>query len=187
MQRKVKETKMVWLGWLHQESPSCKMKQIRLRQGGGIREIVMPISSTREQVLQTAISLFFPGGKSPCGHQDDMNIELSTFQCTPIENTITTSSGDVIPFTIQNYASNSRCARLKIYLTTCKKVNDKKEKPIVEIDDDFDPNDAHKDDYAMELDGYESDNGLMKSCLTNETQLIGSSHERNVLRQTQNK
>lgn len=184
-QRKVEETKRVWLGWLHQESPSSKMKQIRLKQGGGVREIVIPISSSREQVLQTAVSLFFPGGNSPCGHQDDMNIDLATFQCTPIENTITTSSGDVIPFTIQNYASNSRCTRLKIYLTTCKKVKEETEKPIVEIEDDL--NDAHKYEYAMELDDYASDDGLMKSCLTNETQLIGSSQERNALRQTQNK
>jgi len=156
--------------------------------------------------MSIAVSLFFPEGISPLGQEHDFEFGLATFQCNPITNQVTLSSGEIVSFTLQNYATSSGCSRLKLYLTTCR--NPKKENVYCKIvDDDIVSDDDEYDDdhfgdhdaasYSKEQDNNSkaqkpdefepADNDTEEALLMEDCGLIGTNKQRTELREQQNK
>lgn len=116
-------TKKVYFGWIHQEDPKTKPKQVRFKQGGGVREQSLPLTASRFDVLETAKSFFFPGGQSGLGDAKNMQFALTSFDCEEIGDTVKLPSGKDVPFTVQNYTLSGGFSRVKLYLKSVKKHN----------------------------------------------------------------
>ena len=76
------------VGWHDFEPASQTCKQVRSQHGGGIRHLSLPKSMTVEDILQTALQLFFVAGKKIKGDIGDFEFEIrnvdgsSVGQCT---------------------------------------------------------------------------------------------------------
>ncbi|XP_033752673.1 uncharacterized protein LOC117336293 [Pecten maximus] len=72
-----KHTKKIELGWLHSYGSCNILKQVRSPSGGGTRTIDIDVNSTVSELLNTAIALFFPNGKSKKGNENDFNFYIA--------------------------------------------------------------------------------------------------------------
>ena len=84
----VRENRRIEVGW-HDFDPASQMhKQVRIQNGGGIRHLSVPRSTTVEDILQIALQLFFPDGKNKKGDIGDFEFQIRNFdgssvgQCT---------------------------------------------------------------------------------------------------------
>ena len=84
----VREYRRIEVGW-HDFDPASQMhKQVRIQNGGGIRHLSVPKLMTVEDILQSALQLFFPDGKNKKGDIGDFEFEIRNFdgssvgQCT---------------------------------------------------------------------------------------------------------
>ena len=84
----VRENRRVEVGW-HDFDPASQMhKQVRIQNGGGVRHLSCPKLTTVEDILQSALQLFFPDGKNKKGDVGDFEFEIrnvdgsSVGQCT---------------------------------------------------------------------------------------------------------
>ena len=59
----------VEIGWIHKEDSEAK--QVKAKQGGGTRKVVMDISDGYNEILKEWKNLFFPNGISSKGHESD--------------------------------------------------------------------------------------------------------------------
>lgn len=130
MRRQRASTRTIEIGWLHRQNNETK--QIRTKQGGGTRKVVMDVSSGMDDILQKGKSLFFPQGISTKGPEIDFDFELCDHKLNPVVEDITIS---VIYETL--------CmTRLRFYLSTQPKqeLNDDSEKESYgnNIEDDED-------------------------------------------------
>jgi len=83
-----RENRRIEVGW-HDFDHVCHMhKQVRIQNGGGIRHLSVPKLTTVEDILQSALQLFFPDGKNKKGDIGDFEFEIRSFdgssvgQCT---------------------------------------------------------------------------------------------------------
>lgn len=83
-----KKEKRVDIGWLHGETKH-DMRQIRQKRGGGTRSITLDINTTVADLLDKAVPLFFPEGKSPLGNRDDFIFSIRKFDHTEVESSTT--------------------------------------------------------------------------------------------------
>ena len=95
-------TKKVYIGWIHQETPESKPKQVRPKQGGGVREQNLSLVYTKNKVLQSAIPLFFPDGHSTLGKEKDMQFLLSCYNGEEIGDIVKLPSGEEVPIYCAN-------------------------------------------------------------------------------------
>jgi len=83
-----RENRRIEVGWHDFEPASQTHKQVRSQNGGGIRHLSVPKSMTVEDILQSALQLFFPDGKNKKGDIGDYEFEIrnvdgsSVGQCT---------------------------------------------------------------------------------------------------------
>jgi len=77
---KVKSHRL-YIGWLHRTSSESRYKQIRTKDGGGVRDIYYKEDEdiSVESLQMMASKLFFPQGVSKYGALEDMEIELGNY------------------------------------------------------------------------------------------------------------
>lgn len=71
----------MYIGWLHRSSNESRYKQIKTKDGGGVRDFsyVDDDQITVESLKTKAIKLFFPGGVSKYGSLKDMQLALGNY------------------------------------------------------------------------------------------------------------
>lgn len=114
-------TRKIQVGWLHHDSAQGKYISVRLAKGGGSRTVEMPITATKNEIVPTAIELFFKNGTSQFGPSIDFNFGLANFKNEDISDTLMINEREV-PFTIQNYLEAYKTNKVRLYLTSYPKV-----------------------------------------------------------------
>ena len=71
----------MYIGWLHRSSNDSKYKQVRMKEGGGIRDFTYGDGDdiTVDFLKAKATKLFFPEGASKFGALGEMNPDLGNF------------------------------------------------------------------------------------------------------------
>lgn len=119
-----KKTNKIQLGWLHFDEKKQKFISVRLMKGGGTRDVDIPVTATRDDILKTCIELFFPDGFSEfAGAASGLEFRLANFKNEKIENTLCIGEVEV-PFTLVNYIRAYQTNKVRLYLTSSYKVND---------------------------------------------------------------
>lgn len=111
-------SKKVQIGWLHYDVYDKCFKSVRQAKGGGVRDMTLPLTSTKDDIIQVAKECFFPSGKSTFGTEDSMYFSLANFHKEEIDSSSTSS-----PFTLDWYLQSTKLTRLKLFLTS-KEVQD---------------------------------------------------------------
>lgn len=68
-------------GWIHNDGSD--IKQVRAKQGGGTRKVVMDISGGYKEILKEGKGLFFPNGTSSKGHESEFTFDVWDFKQNP--------------------------------------------------------------------------------------------------------
>ena len=76
-----KKTRKLYLGWLHRSRGQSRYKQVRMKDGGGVRELTYSEDEdiTIDYLKAKATQLFFPLGVSKFGDSSEMNLEMGNF------------------------------------------------------------------------------------------------------------
>ena len=74
------------IGWLHSDDKN-NLKQIRQKKGGGTRSVAVDVSTTVNDLLDQAVTLFFPAGKSSMGTVDEFSFTMRKFDQTEVDST----------------------------------------------------------------------------------------------------
>lgn len=69
----------VTIGWLHFNDSSRSSVQVREPKGRGVCSLDLALHSTRGEILNAGIKLFFKNGASTFGGEEDMDITLYNF------------------------------------------------------------------------------------------------------------
>lgn len=155
--------KKVQLGWKHFKEQEQSYTFVPLIKGGRSRVVEMAVSSSKMDILKTCKDLFFPGGNSIFGNEDNMIFSLTNFKGEKVEDFIRVGREDK-PFNLCNYMEVHKIKTVRLYLQSRK------------IDDsDDDSYDGANDDLPSEFD------------LTQDSLLIGSTMDRQNLVNEQDK
>ena len=75
------KSRRVYFGWLHRSSKESRYKQMKTKDGGGVRDIYYKEDEdiTVEYLKKIASKLFFPEGVSKYGAFEDMKVELGNY------------------------------------------------------------------------------------------------------------
>ena len=139
-QPQTEKNKKVQLGWLHYDERAQKLKSVRMMKGGGSRDVDMSMDSTRDEILQESIKLFFPDGESTfAGKATNMEFGLANFKTEAINNEIKLENS-VVPFSLANYLKANKTSKVRLYLTSREIVAE-----TPEADHDNDDNDDDDD------------------------------------------
>jgi hypothetical protein len=82
----VRVIRRIEVGWMDFDSKSKMYKQVRIQNGGGLRQMSVNLSCTMADVRNNALLLFFPGGNSKKGRVDEFEFEVCTADNVVIEN-----------------------------------------------------------------------------------------------------
>lgn len=76
-----KKQRKLFLGWLHRSHEQSRYKQVRMKDGGGVREITYDDDEeiTVDLLKAKASQLFFPKGVSKYGSLSEMKLRLGNF------------------------------------------------------------------------------------------------------------
>ena len=104
-----KKERKIEIGWLNFRDG--KFLQMRAKKGGGTRKISVSKNCCKDQLIEQAKNLFFPGQKNAEGNVQDFAIELTDFQERPLDPL--TTVGDLYEVT--------KLPILRFYLATTKR------------------------------------------------------------------
>lgn len=82
-----KETRRLEIGWLHYQIG--EFHQVRTRQGGGTRHLIVKKSTSVEELMMMGKELFFPKGISSKGPAENYTFEMRDFSQTAIPLSVT--------------------------------------------------------------------------------------------------
>jgi hypothetical protein len=117
------KTRKIQLGWLHFDEKKQKFVSVRLINGGGTRDVNVPIDSTKDDIVKLCMELFFPNGHSEfAGDANALDFRLANFKNEKIENVLYVGETEV-PFTITNYIRAYQTNKVRLYLTSSQKDN----------------------------------------------------------------
>ena len=108
-----KATRKVTIGWLHFNDSLRSFVQVREPKGGGVCSLELTLHSTREEILNAGIKLFFKNGICTFGSEEDMDISLYNF-CREEIN-------DEGNFTLEKYIDEYKRKEVKFFIATKKK------------------------------------------------------------------
>ena len=103
-----KTNRRLELGWLHETSPGLGYKQVRLRNGGGTRNLRVEKSCTIKDIHVIAMSMFFPDGHSKLGSLDDMETDVRDFKGDKLD----------LDMTVQAHYDHFKVKMMRMYLYT---------------------------------------------------------------------
>ena len=106
----------MFIGWLHRTSSQSRFKQVRMKDGGGIRDFTYTNDDeiTVDFLKEKASKLFFPEGDSKLGALPRMKLELGNYaqqKITAFKNT----EGEVCTF--QEYLRSRGLFASRCYIT----------------------------------------------------------------------
>ncbi|XDV50949.1 hypothetical protein PO909_019913 [Leuciscus waleckii] len=104
-----KSMRNIEMGWMHFREGKCI--QVRTKKGGGTRKICVSKDCTKNDLLEKAAELFFPGEKCSVGSFTDFVVDVTNFQEQTIDDQITI--GELYELT--------KLPILRFYLTTKKR------------------------------------------------------------------
>ena len=114
--------KKVQLGWKHFKEQEQSYTFVPLIKGGGSRVVEMAVSSTRMDIFNTCKDLFFPGGNSIFGNEDNMIFSLTNFKGEKVGDSIRVGREDK-PFNLCNYMEVHKIKTIRLYLQS-RKIDD---------------------------------------------------------------
>ena len=113
------KTKKVQLGWKHYKEIEEAYVLVPLAKGGGSRQVELPLSTTKRDLMKVCKTLFFPNGKSPYGKEEEMAFDLGNFKNEKIGVTIRVE-GKELPFNLNNYIEVHKIKNVRLYLCSQK-------------------------------------------------------------------
>ena len=169
--KNTKVTRKIELAWLH-KTKCDNMKLVRLKDGGGTRNVDIAKSATKTEIIEIAKKLFFKDGKCTFGPMEQLEFNLLTFDKEPISGLHIDSRE--VPFTLQAYINLFKLSKIRLYLCT-----ETKEDDGDLTDDSFESDSGGESFINISL----LDNPQLQSCneehdIQNEDGLIGSSKQR---------
>lgn len=102
----LRSTRRIEVGWLHHQNHD--FHQVRSKNGGGTRHLVLEKSTMVKQIIEDAKNLFFPEGKSPKGSIEDFTFEICDFKKQSVAMTAT----------VAELYEQSKLKMLRLYLCT---------------------------------------------------------------------
>ncbi|KAE8575851.1 hypothetical protein XENTR_v10003965 [Xenopus tropicalis] len=84
---KRKHTRSIEIGWIHIEESI--IKQVRAKQGGGTRKVVMGKDARKLEIMEEGKRLFFPNGKSSKGQESLFKFDVCDFQQNSLSTDVT--------------------------------------------------------------------------------------------------
>jgi hypothetical protein len=115
------KTRKIQLGWLHFNEKKQKFVSVQLIKGGGTRDVDVPMTCTKDDIIKLCMELFFPNGYSEfAGDASELNFRLANFKNEKIENILHIGETEV-PFTITNYIRAYQTKKVRLYLTLSQK------------------------------------------------------------------
>ena len=77
----IKKQRKMYIGWLHRSSNDSRFKQVRMKDGGGVRDYTYNDDDhiTVDFLKADAKKLFFPEGMSKLGAAGEMHFDLGNF------------------------------------------------------------------------------------------------------------
>ncbi|KAK3703507.1 hypothetical protein QZH41_002223 [Actinostola sp. cb2023] len=190
------------MGWIHYDEKKRKYIPVRYAKGGGSRQLDLPADSSKEDVIVYAKSLFFPDDQSIFGTPSEMDLELGNFSQSVIHS-LTDEFGFELPFTLDNYFKVHKLSRVRLYLmskchlkdvaSSVTKAGSFDENSDEEMSDDetLPPlNDYTKERQNESLESREDSDEddsifVYTNKLSQTSQLIGTTSERDVVKDTQ--
>ena len=122
------------LGWKHFKEEEEDHVLVPLSRGGGSRQVELPLSTNKYELMKTCKGLFFPDGKSIFGKEEEMTFHLANFKNEKIEVTVNVD-GNELPFNINNYIDAHKIKNVRIYLLSQNLFNyDSEEDPLPVMD-----------------------------------------------------
>ena len=103
-----KATRRLEMRWLHQYAVGQTHKQVRVRSGGGTRNLNVFKTCTIQDILNTAVETFFPDGNSKLGSWSDIEAEMRDFK------------GDILDYnkTVETVYKEVKLRMMRLYLYT---------------------------------------------------------------------
>ncbi|XP_073683553.1 uncharacterized protein [Garra rufa] len=105
-----KSMRKIEMGWMHFREG--KFTQVRTKKGGGTRKICVSKDCRKKDLLEQAVTLFFPGEKSSEGNFTDFVVDITDFKEQAIDDQIT----------VGELYEQTKLPVLRFYLTTKKKI-----------------------------------------------------------------
>ncbi len=162
-------TRKLQIGWMHYSPKLERYVSVRYSKGGGAREISMNLHANARDIIKKARELFFPKGKSFHGDDLDMTFELGRFDCKPIKDE---------KFSLGKYIEVNKLTRVRLYL-------------LSKCDDDISSEELSIAPFAKREaapngpDDNANTSTTSGSASSTSDGLIGTSHERVLLKQQQ--
>jgi hypothetical protein len=101
-----KMKRVIEIGWIHKNTH--RSTQVRKNKGGGTRKLEVLKTATKTEILEQAISLFFPNGMSSKGPVTEFNFDLWDFADRTIGPDVT----------VANMYETTKMPVLRFYLST---------------------------------------------------------------------
>ena len=114
-----KKTRKIELGWLNFDSTTNTYKQVRKPRGGGTRKLDIMKEASKEDILQRATDVFFPGGVSKLGPLKEFRFDLRDFSEDMVSPTDT----------LEEMCTKTAMQTLRFSLTTTRIVSDTEDLP----------------------------------------------------------
>ncbi len=92
-----------------------KKRKVRMRNGGGSRDIKFEMDTGKQALLETGIELCCPNGTSIFGKLQRLDVSLGNFSCVEVEDCV-----DGQEFTLGAYCQKLKLTRVRLYLLSKK-------------------------------------------------------------------
>ena len=157
---------------------------VRAKRGGGTRSLDVKLNISKEELIEEGKALFFENGSSSEGRAYNMEFGLVNFKGEIIGD-LKDKNGKDVPFTVQGYFDMYKLSKAFVYLSS-------KRVPFTDSDDETRLEKSPFDDYSPADKGraWRRNLNLQLDRETDKpdaTSLIGTSEERQVLVEEQNK
>ena len=116
-----KKSRLIEMGWLHEG------KQVRAKNGGGTRSVLVPKSATKQELLVLAKELFFQDG-SKFGQFDEFVTDVCDFKMQPLRDSVS----------VAEMYENIKLPKLRVYLATSTRGQRKSQSVVEPFPDDDD-------------------------------------------------
>lgn len=119
LRKKSENLKKVQIGWKHFKEEEDAYVLVPLAKGGGSRQVDLPLSTSKWDLLKTCKSLFFPNGKTLFEKEEEMAFDLANFEGGKIEVVVNIGGKERL-FNINNYIEAHKVKNVRIYLRSQK-------------------------------------------------------------------
>lgn len=110
------KTRRIALGLMQFNKSKNKFVSVRYARGGGSRTLVVPLTATKQELIEMGKDVFFAESVAPIGKASDFTFDQANFKGEAIDK-LKDSDGHEQPFTMQGYFETYKLTRVQLYLT----------------------------------------------------------------------